>query len=401
VNTDQNKVVIVRFFQRLYLDFCATPGLTENNNMKLLRIKAVTKKELLQIWRDPLSLAMAFMMPVMLLFIFGYAITLDVNNLETIVYDLDKSSASRELVEAFSSSGYFTVVGNVNQQKEIDQYLDTGKAFVVISIPKDFSEKMKTGRDTSLQVIVDGSDSNTATIALGYISAITERYSLRNRGGSITPLIDPRVRVWYNPELKSRNFIIPGLIAIIMAVITALLTSLTIAREWERGTMEQLIATPIKTPELILGKLIPYFFIGFIDVVFSVLLAVFLFEVPLRGSPLLLMLLSSIFLFGGLSLGILISTVAKSQLVSSQISMIATFLPAFLLSGFMFSISNMPKPLQFLTLLFPARYFVTIVKGIFLKGSTLSLLAFETILLVIFGLFVFAVANRKFKKRII
>ena len=369
--------------------------------MKLLRIKAVTKKELIQIWRYPLSLAMAFMMPVMLLFIFGYAITLDVNNLETIVYDLDKSSASRELVEAFSSSGYFTVVGNVNQQKEIDQYLDTGKAFVVISIPKDFSEKMKTGRDTSLQVIVDGSDSNTATIALGYISAITERYSLRNRGGSITPLIDPRVRVWYNPELKSRNFIIPGLIAIIMAVITALLTSLTIAREWERGTMEQLIATPIKTPELILGKLIPYFFIGFIDVVFSVLLAVFLFEVPLRGSPLLLMLLSSIFLFGGLSLGILISTVAKSQLVSSQISMIATFLPAFLLSGFMFSISNMPKPLQFLTLLFPARYFVTIVKGIFLKGSTLSLLAFETILLVIFGLFVFAVANRKFKKRII
>jgi ABC-2 type transport system permease protein len=165
--------------------------------------------------------------------------------------------------------------------------------------------------------------------------------------------------------------------------------------------MEQLIATPIKTPELILGKLIPYFFIGFIDVVFSVLLAVFLFEVPLRGSPLLLMLLSSIFLFGGLSLGILISTVAKSQLVSSQISMIATFLPAFLLSGFMFSISNMPKPLQFLTLLFPARYFVTIVKGIFLKGSTLSLLALETILLVIFGLFVFAVANRKFKKRII
>ena len=305
--------------------------------MKLLRIKAVTKKELLQIWRDPLSLAMAFMMPVMLLFIFGYAITLDVNNLKTVVYDLDKSSASRELIEAFSSSGYFTVVGNVNQQKEIDRYLDTGQAFVVISIPKDFSEKMKTGRDTSLQVIVDGSDSNTATIALGYISAITERYSLRTRGGSITPLIDPRVRVWYNPELKSRNFIIPGLIAIIMAVITALLTSLTIAREWERGTMEQLIATPIKTPELILGKLIPYFFIGFIDVIFSVLLAVFLFEVPLRGGPLLLMLLSSIFLFGGLSLGILISTVAKSQLVSSQISMLATFLPAFLLSGFMFS----------------------------------------------------------------
>lgn len=369
--------------------------------MKLLRIKAIAKKELIQIWRDPLSLAMAFLMPVMLLFIFGYAITLDVNNLKTVVYDLDTSSLSRELVDSFSASGYFTIVGSIHTQEEIDLYLDTGKAFVVISIPKDFSEKLKTGRDTSLQVIVDGSDSNTATIALGYISAVTERYSQRISGGRITPLIDPRARVWYNPELKSRNFIIPGLIAVIMAVITALLTSLTIAREWERGTMEQLISTPVKVPELILGKLAPYFFIGFIDVIFSVLLAIFLFEVPLRGSPFLLMLLSSIFLFGGLSLGILISITAKSQLVASQISLIATFLPAFLLSGFMYSISNMPKPLQIFTHIVPARYFVTMIKGIFLKGSTLKLLMFETMLLSVFGLFVFVAANKKFKKRVV
>jgi ABC-2 type transport system permease protein len=368
--------------------------------MKLLRIKAVAKKELIQIWRDPLSLAMAFLMPVMLLFIFGYAITLDVNNLKTVVYDLDKSSFSRELINSFGASEYFTVVGNIHDQKEIDGYLDSGKAFVAISIPKNFSEQIKTGKETSLQIIVDGSDSNTATIALGYISAITERYSQRISEGRITPLIDPRIRVWYNPELKSRNFIIPGLIAVIMAVITALLTSLTIAREWERGTMEQLISTPVKVPELILGKLVPYFFIGFIDVIFSVLLAVFLFEVPLRGSPLLLMLLSSIFLFGGLSLGILISIAAKSQLVASQISLIATFLPAFLLSGLMFSISNMPRPLQIFTHVIPARYFVTILKGIFLKGSTLRFLVFETTLLSIFGLFVFVAANKKFKKRI-
>lgn len=369
--------------------------------MKLLRVKAVAKKELIQIWRDPLSLAMAFLMPVMLLFIFGYAITLDVNNLTTVVYDLDKSSLSRELVDSFRASGYFRVVGNIREQKEIDQYLDSGKAFVAISIPKDFSEHIRTGREPSLQIIVDGSDSNTATIALGYMSAITERFSQRIKGGRITPLIDPRARVWYNPELKSRNFIIPGLIAVIMAVITALLTSLTIAREWERGTMEQLIATPIRTQELILGKLIPYFLIGFMDVIFSILLAVFLFEVPLRGNPLLLMVLSSIFLFGGLSLGILISIVAKSQLVASQIAMIATFLPAFLLSGFMYSISNMPKPLQIFTLAIPARYFVTILKGIFLKGSTLKLLLFETSLLSVFGLFVFVVANKKFRKRVI
>lgn len=368
--------------------------------MKLLRIKAIAKKELIQIWRDPLSLAMAFIMPVMLLFIFGYAITLDINNLKTVVYDLDKSSLSRGLIDVFRSSGYFTIVGNINDQKEIDGYLDRGRAFIAISIPEDFSEKIKTGKEADLQVIVDGSDSNTATIALGYISALTGIYSERISGRRIIPLIDPRVRVWYNPELKSRNFIIPGLIAVIMAVISALLTSLTIAREWERGTMEQLISTPVKTPELILGKLIPYFFIGFIDVFLSICLAVFLFNVPLRGDPLLLMSLSGIFLFGGLSLGILISLTAKTQLVASQISMIATFLPAFLLSGFMFSISNMPKPLQVFTHIIPARYFVTMLKGIFLKGSPLKLLGFETALLAAFGILVFTAAIRKFKKRI-
>jgi ABC-2 type transport system permease protein len=368
--------------------------------MKFLRVRAIAKKELIQIWRDPLSLAMAFLMPVMLLFIFGYAITLDVDNLKTVVFDLDKSSISRELVDSFRASGYFTIVGNIDDQKEIDSYLDSGKAFVALSIPRGFSDDVKAGKEASLQFLVDGSDSNTATIAFGYISAITEMYSQRMRGGRITPLLDPRVRVWYNPELKSRNFIIPGLIAVIMAVITALLTSLTIAREWERGTMEQLISTPVKVPELILGKLIPYFFIGMIEVLLSVLLAVFLFDIPLRGSPLLLILLSGIFLFGGLSLGILISIAAKSQLVASQIAMIATFLPAFLLSGFMYSISNMPKPLQVFTHVIPARYFVTMLKGIFLKGSTLQFLLFETLLLAFFGLSVFAVANRKFRKRV-
>jgi ABC-2 type transport system permease protein len=368
--------------------------------MKLLRVKAIAKKELIQIWRDPLSLAMAFLMPVMLLFIFGYAITLDVNRIKTIVYDLDRSSLSRELIDKFSASGYFTMIDHVTNQKEIDRYLDSGRALVAVSIPTDFSEKIRSGRNAQLQVIVDGSDSNTATIALGYVSAISEIFSQRLEGRRITPVIDPRLRVWYNPELKSRNFIIPGLIAVIMAVIAALLTSLTVAREWERGTMEQLIATPIQTPELILGKLLPYFMIGFIDVILSVLLAVFLFGVPLKGSVFLLMALSGVFLFGGLSLGVLISIVAKSQLVASQVSMVATFLPAFLLSGFMYAISNMPEALQVISYVIPARYFVTILKGIFLKGSTLSLLVTETALLTVFGLLVFGIANRKFKKRI-
>lgn len=368
--------------------------------MKLLRIRAIAKKELIQISRDPLSLAMAFLMPAILLFIFGYAITLDVNRLATVVCDLDKSGLSRELISEFSASGYFTIIDTVRENKEIDRYLDSGKAKIAVWIPQDFSRNIRTGKDAGLQVIVDGSDSNTATIALGYITALSDIYSKKIKGGSIVPLIDLRVRVWYNPELKSRNFIIPGLIAVIMAMIASLLTSLTISREWERGTMEQLISTPVKTPELIIGKIMPYFLIGFIDVILSLVIAVFLFEVPLRGSLFLLMALSSIFLFGGLSLGMLISITAKSQLVSSQIAMVATFLPVFLLSGFMFAISNMPAFLQLITYAVPARYFVTIVKGIFMKGSTFDFLLYETLLLSVFGLLVFLIANIKFKKMI-
>lgn len=369
--------------------------------MKLLRIKAIAKKEVVQILRDPLSLVMAFLMPVLLLFIFGYAITLDVNNITTVVNDLDKSRLSREFVSGLSASGYFTIVDAVDNQREIDKYLDSGRAKVAVLIPNDFSKNISTGRNAEVQVIVDGSDSNTAVIALGYISAMSELFSQKLQGISIKPLIDPRIRVWYNPELKSRNFIIPGLVAVIMAMIASLLTSLTISREWERGTMEQLISTPVRTPELITGKMIPYFLIGFIDVILSVVMAVFLFEVPLRGSLFLLLALSSIFLFGGLSLGILISIVAKSQLVSSQIAMVATFLPVFLLSGFMYAIANMPVVLQAITYVIPARYFVTIVKAIFMKGSAFSFLVYETLLLSIFGIAVFLIANMKFKKRIV
>ncbi|MGC1455430.1 MAG: ABC transporter permease, partial [Nitrospirota bacterium] len=382
-----------------------TPGFwlltTLGKNMKFLRIKAIAKKEIIQIRRDPLSLAMAFLMPVLLLFIFGYAITLDVNNLTTIVYDADRSSVSRELTAELTASGYFSIVRMAQDQREIDAYLDAGKARVAVSIPVDFAKTIASGGAAQLQVIVDGSDSNTATITLGYLSVLTDIYGQRVAGGQTAPLIDPRVRVWYNPELKSRNFIIPGLIAVIMMVIAALLTSLTFAREWERGTMEQLIATPVKPSEVVLGKLVPYFLIGLIDMVISVLMAVFLFEVPLRGNVFILAVVSSVFLFGALGLGIVISIVAKSQLVASQIAMVGTFLPAFLLSGFMFAISNMPIPLQLISRLIPARYFVTVLKGIFLKGNPVRILVIDAIFLLFFAVIVFIVANRKFRKKIV
>jgi len=369
--------------------------------MKLLRIKAIAKKEIIQIRRDPLSLAMAFLMPVLLLFLFGYAITLDVNNLTTIVYDADRSSMSRELAAELTASGYFSIVRTAEGQREIDTYLDSGRARVAVSIPVDFSKTIASGGIAQLQVIVDGSDSNTATIALGYLSALMDIYGQRVTGGRISPLIEPQVRVWYNPELKSRNFIIPGLIAVIMMVIAALLTSLTFAREWERGTMEQLISTPVKPPEVVLGKLVPYFLIGFIDIVISVVMAVFLFEVPLKGNLAVLAVISSVFIFGALGLGIVISIVAKSQLVASQIAMVTTFLPAFLLSGFMFAISNMPIPLQALSRVIPARYFVAILKGIFLKGNPVRILVFDAIFLLFFAGIVFIIANKKFRKKIV
>jgi drug efflux transport system permease protein len=368
--------------------------------MKLLRIKAIAKKESLQILRDPLSLAMAFLMPVLLLLIFGYAITFDIDNIPAVVVDLDKSSLSREFAAELTASGYFTIIARPDRYGDIDPYLDSGKARLAVVIPADFSKKLQARRSSPVGVIIDGSDSNTATIAQGYVTAMAEQYSRRLAGSPLQPLMDARARVWFNPELKSRNFIIPGLIALILSVIVALLTSLTIAKEWERGTMEQLISTPLKTSELIIGKLIPYFFIGLIDTILSVLMGITVFGVPLRGSAVLLMALSGIFLFGGLSWGILISIIARTQILASQMAILSTFLPAFLLSGFMFLIANMPKPLQLVTYAVPARYFVSILKDIFLKGNPFRFLAGETLLLTAYGLAVFILANKKFRKKV-
>lgn len=368
--------------------------------IKFLRIKAIAKKELIQIKRDPLSLAMAFLLPAILLFIYGYAVTFDVDNITTVIYDADKSSVSRELVNQFVKSGYFSAVSYVDRLDDLDRFLDSGDAKVAIAIPVDFSKLVRAGRDSSIEVIIDGSNSNTATIAQGYVSAIAQRYSQRIGKGPAMPLIDSRSRVWYNTELKSRNFIIPGLIAVIMAVIVALLTSLTVAKEWDRGTMEQLISTPIKPFELILGKLVPYFAIGFTDTVLAVMMSTMFFGVPFRGSIILLLVLSSIFLVGGLSMGILISVGAKNQTVACQMAMITTFLPAFLLSGFIFSISNMPGPLQAATYLIPARYLVTVLKGIYLKGIGLRFLVLEAALLTAFAVAIFFLAVKKFRKRI-
>jgi ABC-2 type transport system permease protein len=259
-----------------------------------------------------------------------------------------------------------------------------------------------------MQAIIDGSDPNTATIAMGYLDVVALAYSRevalrevrRVMGETVRPPVDLRVRAWFNADLKSRNYIVPGLIAVIMMVIAALLTSLTVAREWEQGTMEQLIATPVRGPELILGKLIPYFAIGMLDVALAVLMGEFLFDVPLRGSVVLLVGMAAVFLVGALSLGMLISIMTKSQLLASQLAMVLTFLPSFLLSGFMYAIANMPVGVQAISYLVPARYFVTLLKGIYLKDVGLKVLALEAGLLILFGTTLLVLANARFKKRL-
>ena len=303
----------------------------------------------------------------------------------------------------FQESRYFTVVAVAERLADMDAALDAGRAQVGLVLPRNFARDLDLGRTVPVQALLDGADSHTATIAMSYLEAVGSRYSAglrmeRSGLGPRDPAIEARVRVWYNPELLSKNFIIPGLIAVIMMVIAALLTSLTIAREWERGTMEQLIATPLRVPELILGKLLPYFGIGVLDVVLAVLGGVLVFGVPLRGSVVLLLALSMVFLLGALSLGMLISIKTKSQLLASQVAMVVTFLPSFLLSGFMYDIGNMPVWLQAITHLFPARYFVTILKAIFLKGVGLRLLWPEALFLTLFAVLVTVAANRKFRK---
>ncbi len=368
--------------------------------MKFIRIKAIARKETLQVMRDPFSLAMAFVVPLFLLMIFGYAITFDIREIDTVILDRDGSSWSRELATELRETGYFTIVRYVEREAELERELDSGEAKVAVMIPPDFGKDIRSGRSAELGVVVDGSDANTATIAQGYITGIVTRFSDRLAPSALRLPIDVRTRVWYNPDLRSRNFIIPGLIAVIMAVIVALLTSLTVSREWDRGTMEQLIATPVTRYELIIGKLIPYFCIGFADTLLCIAMGTQLFHVPLKGSLPLLLGLSAIFLAGGLCMGILISIIARQQLLSSQMALLSTFLPAFLLSGFMFAISSMPRPIQFATYAVSARYFVNIIKGVFLKGVTFRLVAVETLLLIVYGAVMFALAAYKFKKRV-
>ncbi len=376
--------------------------------MNLVRVAAVARKEFVHVRRDARSLGMAIAIPMLLLVLFGYALTLDVDKVPLAVWDQSGTPESRDLVARFEGSRYFDVRLRADGYPAIDRAVGERKVAAALVVPRDFAPLLAAGREAPVQFLVDGSDANTATFALGYAEALARAWSraavVRQAGlsGAAPPAdpLDVRARVWFNEDRESKNYIVPGLIAVIMMVIAALLTSLTVAREWEQGTMEQLIATPVRPHELVLGKLVPYFVIGMLDVLVAAGMGEFLFRVPLRGSIALLFALSAVFLVGALSMGMLISIVAKSQLLATQLAMVLTFLPSFLLSGFMYAIANMPAPIRAATHVIPARYFVSILKGIYLKGVGLAVLAEETALLSLFGAAVLLLATRKFRKKL-
>ena len=374
--------------------------------MSYRRLRAMFVKELHHITRDARSLAMALAMPMMMLLLYGYALSLDVDHIQTLVYDQDGTSASRELIRQFEGSRYFEVTGFVHDYKTIERGIDTNKVLIGVVIPRGFGGELASGKGT-VQLLVDGSDSNTASIAMGYAESVVQNYSagvraeLLNRRGVRPPgMVDARLRVWYNSSLESKNYVVPGLIAVILMILAAQLTTLTIAREWEMGTMEQVLSTPLRPAEIVLGKMLAYFLVGLVDSAISVTVAITVFTVPFRGSFVVLAVSTCLFLWCALFLGIWISAGSRTQVQAYQMGMLVSFLPGFLLSGFTFSIDTMPKVIQGISYFFPSRYFVTIVKGVFLKGIGFRLLWLEMAFLLLYGFLIFRMAVRRMNQKV-
>jgi ABC-2 type transport system permease protein len=372
--------------------------------MNLRRLTAVARKESLHLVRDWRSLTLALAIPLILILLYGYALTLDLRLVPTVVWDQSRTPESRELLSLFQSSPYFAVKGYHEDYQGLQNALDRGKAMIALVIPGDFAAKVQAAKPVKIQIIGDGSDANTSRLAMGYAANIGAIYALQVTSeqmqfkgrGELKQPIELIQRAWYNPDLRSQNVLIPGIIALVMIVVAALLTSTTVAREWETGTMEQLISTPLRGPELIFGKVVPYFCIGMSDVSVAVLMGKWIFDVPIVGNAGLLFGLSAIFLTGALFFGMTLSIKLKSQVLANQLAIIAGFLPTLILSGFVFAIENMPLPLQFLTYIVPARYFIAILRGIYLKGIGLEILWLDALFLVVYALLMILLANRNF-----
>ncbi|HWR15307.1 MAG TPA: ABC transporter permease [Terriglobales bacterium] len=376
--------------------------------MRYHRLRAIAWKELVQISRDSRSIAIVVIMPLVLMLAFGYGVSFDIKHVRTYVFDRDGSQQSQDFLKRLQASEYFHIVRGVETYRDLIDGIDRGDCVLGVVIAPDFSEKVKSGGMASVQVIVDATDANSANVAMNYVEALGQDYARRvqatwiERRGQRSPeaSLNIAARTWFNEDLESMANIVPGVIAIVMAVVGTFLTSLTIAREWERGTMEQLVSTPISPIELMIGKLAPYLVIGLLDTFLCAAIGVWWFQVPFRGTLSLFFLTSVLFLLVVLSMGYVLSVVMKSQLAASQMSMVVTFLPAFLLSGFIFPIDQMPRVIQVVTYIIPARYFMAMIRAVFLKGTPIVLLWTNLLALIIFATVLVLVATRAFRKQL-
>jgi ABC-2 type transport system permease protein len=371
------------------------------------RVYRMLVKEFIQVLRDPRMKAMIFVMPVLQLILFGYAVTTDVERIRTAVYDLDRSPESRALVERFTASGYFSVTARPGDPRTRDALLDKGEVVIAIQINSGFADDLKSGRSAVIQTIVDGTDSNTGTVAMDYAQRIVADFSRARSAlpAELSPAtidvqpIELRSRAWFNPDLKSRNYNVPGVIAVIVLLMSLLLTSMAIVREREIGTMEQLMVTPIRPVELILGKTLPFVLISYIDVLLVTAVGVLWFDIPIRGSFALLLFGAGLYLMSTIGVGLFISTISRTQ-QQALMSSFFFYLPAVLLSGFMFPISNMPEAAQWITYANPLTYFLVIIRGIFLKGSGLAVLWPQFVALAALGVVLLGASSLRFQKRI-
>jgi ABC-2 type transport system permease protein len=368
------------------------------------RVRHVMRKEFLELRQDPKLFGIVILAPIIQLTMLGYAATTDVKDVPVVVVDEDRSVESRDLISRFDASANFVIAGSEPSVRQVDRYLDEGRAWMALVIPAGHSERVRRGESTTVQVIADGSDANSTNVALGYASNLVAGYARElaatHGGASAEPLVRADVRVWFNPRLESRDFMIPGILALLLLVVTTNLSSMAIVREKELGTLEQLNVTPIARWELIVGKLLPYAVLGMVDVLLVIAVAVGWFEVPLRGSVLLLLAMCGIYLMSTLGLGLFVSTISSTQ----QQAMITTsfffLLPMVFLSGFVFPIENMPEAIQKVTYLVPLRYFLVILRGIFLKGVGLETFWPDALALLTWGTAILVLATLRSSKRL-
>lgn len=376
--------------------------------LSLRTVRAIMRREFIDVRRDRRSLILTFLYPISMLIMYGYGIRYDVDNVPLTILDYDHSPESRDLTEQMLRSGYFHLVRWARSERELDRDLMTDASKAAVVIPREFAARIRAREPTTVQAVIDGSDANTATIAQGYLLAMMARYSstvAASKSGALaaqlsTPPIELKSRIWYNPELKSVNFIVPGVIAVIMMIVGAIMTALSIVKEKERGTMEQILVSPIRPLEMMIGKIVPYVIIAFIDLLIVVSAGYVVFHVPIKGSLLQLTVLSLLYLTSSLGTGVFVSTIANTMQNAMLAAIFLSLLPAILLSGFVFPIENMPVVIRFITYFFPGRYFVTAIRGVYLKGVGLSVLWPEALMLLCFSTAIVWLSASRFQEKL-